>query len=308
MVESRTTEMSQPSSQSYSNVMSPKKEHAIIIDHVPDAEIIDYLKSLAKIIDPKRIRYISRISKNRVCCYLESKQAADEIINNSKSITVREHVLQVIPLITQNKRVIISNVRPEVPNRVIENELNNLEINLKSTITNLKANSSEPLFAHICSFRRQFYVTPEEYEKIPSVISIQYEGSDYYMYMSSDKITCFLCKREGHIAKNCCEIMENEESTTTAPPSTSQSNSNLLMSDFPFLSPQNEKGGGKRAHTTTDSESLQSFSQRINEVFHDNDANSEEESCCSQKSLKSNPEKIKKPLKKKLRKVTMTTK
>lgn len=262
----------------YSNVLSaPKKEHAIIIDHVPESDIEDYLKELAKIVEPIRIRYISRISRNRVCCYLESKQTADQLVNQGKSITIKEQIVHIRPLTSQNKRIIISNVRPEIPNTVIIEELQNLGITPKSTITNLKAFSVDPLFSHISSFRRQVYIASEDADKIPGVRQLTFEGGTYYVYFSSDKIVCYKCKKEGHIAKNCRDHLEDEtaatgsltqrsevltqlrnepylpEVATPSPPSES-TNKTDQRTPFPMFPPNKN---AKRVHSSTNSTNSQ---------------------------------------------------
>ncbi|KAK2574834.1 hypothetical protein KPH14_012937, partial [Odynerus spinipes] len=61
----------------------------------------------------------------------------------------------------------------------------------------------EPGFTHITSFRRQVFIDPDDIEKLPKEFTINYEETLYHIYVSTDKITCFVCKQDGHTAKYC---------------------------------------------------------------------------------------------------------
>lgn len=183
--------------------MFPKKDQAIIIDALENVQIKDYAQALGKIIDPSQIRFLSRISNNRICIYLSSKIIVDEIIDNSKYITIQNVKIPIRPLINRNKRIIISNVCPVIPHTEIEKKLNELNIKPQSPISFLRAGLNETGFNHILSFRRQVYVTPEDFTRIPDKISIDFEEMSYWLYFSSDTMTCFICKKEGHVASKC---------------------------------------------------------------------------------------------------------
>ncbi|CAG5102890.1 Similar to Transposon TX1 uncharacterized 82 kDa protein (Xenopus laevis) [Cotesia congregata] len=86
---------------------------------------------------------------------------------------------------------------------VIEQEFTKLGIKLSSEITFLKVGIQNPPFNHILSFRRQVYITPQDEEKFPETIKIIFEETTYFIYLSTDSISCFICKKEGHLAKNC---------------------------------------------------------------------------------------------------------
>lgn len=46
------------------------------------------------------------------------------------------------------------------------------------------------------------FITPEEMETIPGKIPITYDGVTNWIYLSNDTMKCFICKKEGHQAKN----------------------------------------------------------------------------------------------------------
>ena len=41
---------------------------------------------------------------------------------------------------------------------------------------------------------------------------VSYNANTYHIYSSTEKISCFLCRKEGHIAKHCPTSAENNES------------------------------------------------------------------------------------------------
>lgn len=183
----------------------PTKEQAIILDSIDGIPLKDYTHALGKLVNPTNIRFVSRISKNRVCMYLANKEIADKLTVNKTTIQVGNQELEIRPLLTKFKRIIISNVCPVIPHSVLINELNNLNIRLGSTITFLRAGLSDPGYSHILSFRRQVYIHPDDVSKLPESLKITHDDTSYWVYLSADAISCFICKQVGHIAKNCKE-------------------------------------------------------------------------------------------------------
>lgn len=53
------------------------------------------------------------------------------------------------------------------------------------------------------SFRRQVYLNPDDANKIPEIIKIQFDDTVYNIYSSCDSIKCFVCQQDGHIANVC---------------------------------------------------------------------------------------------------------
>lgn len=70
------------------------------------------------------------------------------------------------------KRIILSNVYPAIPNNSIIEELESLGVKITSPITALKSGFPLDKFAHITSFRKQLYISPDDFSKLPRSIVI----------------------------------------------------------------------------------------------------------------------------------------
>ncbi|CAH2097714.1 unnamed protein product [Euphydryas editha] len=215
---------SNPSTSSYSAVTQsdtfPKKDQAIVMDTIDNTQLKEYTEALSKVITPSSIRFVSRIANNRICVYVSTKEIADELIEKHKFLYINKQNIAIRPLITRNKRIVLSNVCPVIPHHVIQKKLEEMNIKTQSSITFLRAGFTEPGFNHIMSFRRQVYISPEDIVKLPESIQLSYEDTNYWIYFSSESMLCFMCKKVGHIVKNCPEnanrppIDETRRSTT----------------------------------------------------------------------------------------------
>ena len=182
-------------------IQFPKKEQAIVTDAIEGLQIKDYVVSIGKLIGPENIRFASRISQSRVCLYLSTQEIVNKV--TEMKISIGSHTLAIRPLISKHKRIIISNVCPIIPHTVIEAKLREHNVNPVSQITFIRAGMNEAEYSHIMSFRRQVYVNPEDEGKLPESLQIHYEGTSYWVYITGEKLSCFLCKEEGHLAKYC---------------------------------------------------------------------------------------------------------
>ena len=185
------------------NMQVQTKEQANILDAVEGITVSKYTLAIGKITEPTNIKFVSRISHGRICLNLNNKESADKLIN--MKVNIGQHFLEIRPLISRAKRVIISNACPIIPNGAILDELAKVNITPCSQITYIRAGINDPGFSHVLSFRRQMYINPDDLPRLPTSISINTDGTDYFIYLSAEKMTCFLCK-EGHTAKHCKNI------------------------------------------------------------------------------------------------------
>lgn len=208
-----------PSSQSTSyaeQLQMPTKEHAIVIDAVEGLKVEDYAIAIGSIITPIKLKYISRISQGRVCLFLDSKATTEELLSTHPKVKVGNSLLEIRPLVAKTKRVLISNVSPIIPTSLIYNELAKKGITSSPRISDVRAAISDPGYGHVGSFRKQMYLKQEDIEKLPERACIFYEDLEYWIYFSTDKLTCFLCKEEGHLAKNCTNDQNQQQNLNIA--------------------------------------------------------------------------------------------
>lgn len=183
----------------------PKRDQGLILDCIDGLNLTDYTCAVGDIVTPKNILFASRISNNRVCLYLANKDLVDKITDQHEFIQIGQQKVNIRPLISKNKRIIFSNVPPNIPNSALENILEQLNVKKMSPVSILKAGINKDGYNHVASFRRQVYVKPEEVEKVPEMFKIIVDEINYYIYASTDTLKCFNCKLEGHLAKNCTE-------------------------------------------------------------------------------------------------------
>uniref|UniRef100_A0ABD2WG55 Uncharacterized protein n=1 Tax=Trichogramma kaykai TaxID=54128 RepID=A0ABD2WG55_9HYME len=170
----------------------PTREEAIILDSINGISIHSYTIAVGSIVQPKNVRFVSRISMNRVCIYLSDKAFVREL--SDKTIEVEGHKLTIRPLISHAKRILLSNVCPEITQETIVEELKKLNITPVSPITFVRSGLKNPDYDHVCCFRRQMYVKPGDLAKIPPRLEIQLHNLTYTVYLSSEKLICFRCK------------------------------------------------------------------------------------------------------------------
>ena len=174
-----------------------------MIDFVEGSTIRDYALAVGGIIGPANMVSISRISQNRVCIYLNSEENADVLVSSHKRISINSVSLEIRPLNSKAKRVLISNVHTSIPNKAIEDLFCKYDVTPKSQITRLKTGLNDVGYTHLLSHRRQVYVDAADINKIPQSCQLEHEDVTYWIYFSSDKLACFLCKEEGHTARYC---------------------------------------------------------------------------------------------------------
>ena len=195
---------------SYSNALSqnqlpkfPTKQQAILFSSIEGTKLQEYLLALGAIINPKNIIFSSRISNNRICIYLSNKEIVDKFMNDHGSIKINGEFIQARRLVTPAERLIMSNVCPTIPHEILEGQLKQLGLNLISPTTFLRIGATNPEYSHVLSFRRQIYISPPENITIPESIVISYDNTSYRIFLSQDRLSCFKCKQQGHIASQC---------------------------------------------------------------------------------------------------------
>jgi len=91
------------------------------------------------------------------------------------------------------------------------------------------------------------YISPEDENKIPSSILINFENANYRIFLSNDELTCFLCKKIGQTSNNCpkADELKPTEANNISPLSNTQTQLKLdepktpahPVSEFDFYEP-----------------------------------------------------------------------
>lgn len=196
-----------------------KRENAIVLHTYPGIKQKEYVIKVAALIDPKFIRYTSRISNSRFCIHFSNKEVVDNLLKQHKSIIIDDKEIFIKRLVNPARRIIISNACPSIPHEMIERELKNLGLRLVSPMHFLRAGYQDPRLAHVLSFRRQVYIPPDDLTKLPSSLLIKHENVSYRIFCSEDIVSCFICKQPGHISTDCLENENHDEMKKQMPSS-----------------------------------------------------------------------------------------
>lgn len=196
----------------YVNVASTNqflnKANAIVFNAIEGTKQITYIEEIAKLTDPSSIRAAFRMSGNRFCIFFNSKNVADEIVRRNKFVTIGNYRIELRKLINPARRIIISNICPSIPHKIIKDELDKLKITLLTEISFLRAGFQDNRFNHIISNRRQFHVNPDQVSLLPPSLLINYDNTAYRIFLAEEGVLCFTCKQQGHISSQCTEQPE----------------------------------------------------------------------------------------------------
>ncbi|CAB0044271.1 unnamed protein product [Trichogramma brassicae] len=141
----------------------PTREEAIVLDSISGISVHSYTLASGSLIQPKNVRFVSRISMNRVCLYLSDKSHVLEL--SGKAVEVEGHRLIVRPLISQARRILISNVCPTITNEMIYEELEKLQVRPVSRISFVRSGPKTNGYEHVMCFRRQMHVKLDDCPK-----------------------------------------------------------------------------------------------------------------------------------------------
>lgn len=197
----------------------PKKEQALILSPVQGIPLKEYIMALGTYINPTKILYVSRISGNRICIYLKSKEDVTNLTNTHKTIRVQNNNIPIRSLITPSHRIVIWTF-PNVPNNIIKDSLEQLGVKVISEMYSLSAGYYDQNFSHIKSFRR-FVFVHSDHPTLPETIPTVYENETYRIHITVDEKPCTYCQKFGHISEECrfnLNAYNNEIITNTQTP------------------------------------------------------------------------------------------
>lgn len=76
-----------------SNEKTSSREQALVFNSIDGIRHVEYILEIAKLISPKDIIYVSRISNNRFCIFLFSKDILETLLGKSETISINEHTI-----------------------------------------------------------------------------------------------------------------------------------------------------------------------------------------------------------------------
>lgn len=179
----------------------PKRNAGILINFIEETQIQDYIRAVGTIVGPRNVKHAARISANRICIFLTSKELVENLVTTHSVLKIKDQSTEVRRLVAPEQRVVISNIWPDIPNYLVENIFRQNNIKLLSPITHIKYNDIEDEY-YVCTFRRQVQISAEDARLLPVSAQIEHEKRKYHIFFSTD-VTCFSCKEKGHIAKKC---------------------------------------------------------------------------------------------------------
>ncbi|KAJ3654551.1 hypothetical protein Zmor_013730 [Zophobas morio] len=159
------------------SLVFPTKEQAIVCNAIADLTLTDYVKAIGRIVSPKNVIYAFKLSKERICIYLSATFWVDEVVSNHSSISIKDKGICVRRLINPARRIILSNVCPSIPNRVLENQIKAFGFTTLSQMTVMKAailDDEDKEYSHVLSSRRPIYVQPSDTVELPSSLVLKF--------------------------------------------------------------------------------------------------------------------------------------
>lgn len=194
-------------------------------------------------------------------------------MQTTQAININEQTIPIRRLLNPAKRYIISNVCPSIPNHVILEALKNIDIVPISQINHLKAGINIEGYEHIMSFRRQMFIKHDDIPKLPNSLLITLNESQFRIFFSDDKITCFLCKTTGHTTNNCKNNIEDKPLPSTdkliIPDDNTVDPNNLIENILPITSSLSDPPFDQTKTNLTDTTDESKFFSSTQNYFDD---------------------------------------
>jgi hypothetical protein len=170
---------------------TPHKKHGVIFEAVDGFTIEEYLRKIADTIGGRNIKYASRLSGGRICVYLGTEALVKQICTPG-GISINDTFIQCRPYIIASKRVVLSNVLPDIPDESLIPSLLTFG-KTTSPISKLSISTTHPDLKHIKTFRRLVCMIIPHMEKMPDTFNVEHDGVSYAIYVTSDDVTYTNC-------------------------------------------------------------------------------------------------------------------
>lgn len=169
---------------------------------MPDASVSveDCLLAVSSVIGGANIRSASRMNK-AIVLFLSETQLVDDLIESG--LTIKDTFVNVMPLSSPTKKVVLSNVPPFVRNDKLEEILERYG-KLMSPVKMIPLGCKNAELRHVMSFRRQaIMILKSQNEALNLSVKLSIDNKDYTIFISSETMKCFVCGEFGHVRQNC---------------------------------------------------------------------------------------------------------
>jgi hypothetical protein len=97
---------------------TPHKKCGVIFEAIEGITIEQYLRAIADNVGGINIKYASRLSGRRICVYFDTEDHVRELCAPG-GININDTFIPCRPYIMASKRVVLSNVLPDIPNEAL---------------------------------------------------------------------------------------------------------------------------------------------------------------------------------------------
>lgn len=165
----------------------PMKEQCIVIDTIEGVPESSYLDEICKIIHPSNIIFISTMSDRCLYIYLKKEDLVDKLIERSPHIAIGNVTIKIKRFCEPDRRIVLKNVYPHIPNITILKKLKKMKIIPTSGISLIKDNWKSARLKHVFGFSRQMFICSADVRKLPAFITIFCESTEDCTILVSDE-------------------------------------------------------------------------------------------------------------------------
>ena len=182
-------------------------KNAVTIPATEDISTVDCCNALTRLTSPKNIVACGKINGS-ILIYLTQETLVPYVCTSG--LDIQDQHVTVTPLVKPSTKIILSNVRPDIPNSALVRTLEYFG-NIVSDIRPVSANLPGEL-RNVMSFRRYVFMNLNaEHADLDVHFTVVHNKRSYRIFAAVSGTICFYCKGKNHIAKNCRKRIQDEE-------------------------------------------------------------------------------------------------
>lgn len=180
----------------------------------PDVSMEAYLCAIGDIVGDHNMIFAGK-NNGVVKIYLSSEVEVTKLFDSNPQIFINDKPFLLRKLFNHGQRIFLCNVEPEIPDNILIEELSkHAKVVSPMKFVNLGVRNGR--FSHLIGYRRM--VSVDDVENLPPYFNITFENKHYKIFTLIDKVKCFRCHAEGHLANNCPgENKEDKNSVAKTP-------------------------------------------------------------------------------------------